>query len=229
MHTTAQGLTRRHRVTLVLVSVFVAILATQFAAIGPASAHDQLTSSEPAVNEHLTVAPTEVILRFSQEVLTLGGSSAFVTVVDSDGKEWTEGEPVVEGATVTVALKEAMADGSYEIRWQVISADGHPISDIVPFTVGQGAATETTAPPASAEAVPETEAPPASAEAAPALVLPEALRPILIGAAGAVLALLLWWALNSWNRRRHHTPLSNSNDPTTPDGSPSSPATKGTK
>jgi hypothetical protein len=43
---------------------------------------------------------------------------------------------------VTVAIEPGMTDAGYEIRWRVVSEDGHPISGLVPFTVGTGSPLE---------------------------------------------------------------------------------------
>lgn len=113
--------------TLAAVSVLGAATA--------ASAHDELIDSSPAAGEALALAPTEVTLQFSADVLTVG---ATVIVIDADGTDWTAADPVLDGATVTVPLQEGMPDAGYELRWRVVSGDGHPIAGVVPFTIGDG-------------------------------------------------------------------------------------------
>jgi methionine-rich copper-binding protein CopC len=112
----------------------VAVVAL-FATAVPASAHDKLISSDPASDQKLAEAPPEVSLTFSADVLDMG---AAVVVSDAAGTEWVSGVPTVDGATVTAALDPGMPDAGYEIRWRVVSSDGHPISGVVPFTVGDG-------------------------------------------------------------------------------------------
>jgi methionine-rich copper-binding protein CopC len=99
-----------------------------------AHAHDELIGSTPSAGERLAEAPASVELRFSGEVMTLG---AAVVVADADGHDWVAEQPEIGlDGLVTVMLQPDMPDAGYEIRWRVISADGHPISGIVPFTIG---------------------------------------------------------------------------------------------
>ncbi|WP_431836067.1 copper resistance CopC family protein [Cellulomonas sp. Y8] len=103
------------------------------AAAGTASAHDELAGSEPASGAALDAAPAAVRLDFSGDVLTFG---AAVVVADDADETWQVGDPVLDGASVSVPLDPALPDGAYEIRWRVVSSDGHPITGLVPFTVG---------------------------------------------------------------------------------------------
>ncbi|WP_165362758.1 copper resistance CopC family protein [Promicromonospora panici] len=112
----------------------VAVVAT-IATAAPASAHDKLISSDPASGQTLAEAPSAVSLTFSADVLDMG---AAVVVSDDGGTDWVSAAPMVDGPTVTAALDPGMADTGYEIRWRVVSSDGHPISGVVPFAVGDG-------------------------------------------------------------------------------------------
>lgn len=108
-----------------------------------ASAHDELVESTPTSGERLEAAPTEITLSFSADVLAESGT-ATVLVVDADGTDWAAGEPVVDGPVVTVPLEAGMPDAGYEVRWRVVSSDGHPIAGVIPFTVGDGQPLPTT-------------------------------------------------------------------------------------
>ncbi|MFI8524797.1 copper resistance protein CopC [Promicromonospora sukumoe] len=112
----------------------VAVVAL-FATAAPASAHDKLVSSDPASDETLQEAPETVSLTYSADVLDMG---AAVVVTDGDGTDWVSDAPLIDGAVVTAALDPGLPDGGYEIRWRVVSSDGHPITGIVPFAVGDG-------------------------------------------------------------------------------------------
>ncbi len=121
------------------VGALVAVL-TVLAVFAPsAAAHDELISSTPAAGEQLESAPSEITLEFSAALLDLGGASTVVFVVDASGTDWAAEQPVIEHNVVRVSLKPSMPDAGYEVRWQVISGDGHPISGIVAFTVGDAA------------------------------------------------------------------------------------------
>ncbi len=96
----------------------------------PAQAHDELTGSTPEAGASVADLPS-VTLDYSAELL--GGGANLVQVVGPDGLFYDSGCTVVEGATATVETALG-AGGAYEIRWQVVSSDGHPISGTVPFT-----------------------------------------------------------------------------------------------
>ena len=151
----------------------------------PASAHDQLVASSPSAGEALTEAPAQVSLEFGAEVLTAG---AMIVIADAQGTDWVAAAAVPQGTAVTADVRAGMPDGGYELRWRVVSADGHPISGIIPFTVGDGeplvrdAETGTDAATTGAPAE-------GSAQESQASQENPALRTVLIGAGGAVVAI----------------------------------------
>ncbi|WP_102192967.1 copper resistance CopC family protein [Microbacterium aurantiacum] len=124
-----------HRISAALAVAVVAVLATTT----PASAHDQLVSSTPSAGEQLASAPESVSLTFSGDLIVLDASmtGALVMVVDESGDDWATGEVEVEGNVVTAQLEAGMPVAGYQVRWQVVSEDGHPISGVIPFTVGE--------------------------------------------------------------------------------------------
>lgn len=172
----------------------IALAGVTMIGVTPAAAHDQLVSSSPAENEHLAVAPSEVTLTFSDDVLAFEGMGAVVRISDSEGGTWQEGDAVTDGTVVTSAVDSAMPDGAFTLAWQVVSADGHTISGVIPFTVGDVEA----APVSSPTAAPTSAAVVVAAEATP---FPPVLRTVLIGVAGAVVALALAWAISRGIRR----------------------------
>jgi methionine-rich copper-binding protein CopC len=173
----------------------------------PAAAHDQLLDSSPTEGEHLDVAPTEVTLRFSDEILTIGPA---VIVADDAGGTWTVGDPVLDGPDVVTALADDVPDGAYEVRWRVVSSDGHPITGVIPFTVGDVAPATDREAAATASADPTaglpadqtgTAAPAADAAQGPAWV-----RPVVVGALGALVASVVFWVAARVSRRRPSPP-----------------------
>ncbi|MDF2507966.1 MAG: copper resistance protein CopC [Microbacterium sp.] len=123
---------RRIAAGLALATIATLAIAT------PASAHDQLISSTPAADERLTTPPENITMTFSGELLVLDESltGAVVLVVDASGEDWVAGDVTVAGRTVTASLSPGLPTGSYQVRWQVVSEDGHPIAGVIPFTVG---------------------------------------------------------------------------------------------
>lgn len=193
---TTHAPTRLRRIALLLAACLLAAASVLAVGAAPASAHDQLLASTPTDGAALDVSPTEVTLQYSDSVLTIG---AIVLLVDQDEQNWITGEPSLNGSDVTARIDGTLPAGAYEVRWRVVSADGHPISGLIPFTVGDAT---------PADRAPATSTPAPSA-AAPVAAAPvddiSALRPALIGLGGAAIAVLAFWAFTVWRRRRPGT------------------------
>lgn len=176
-----------HRLRVVAAGIAVAAVAV-LASVVPASAHDDLLSSSPSAGERLPSAPDEISLRFSADVMDVG---AQVIVADAEGADWVAADPAVVADAVTVPLQGGMPVAGYEVRWRVVSSDGHPISGVIPFTVGDAAPLER----AAASTAPPSDAAPAS-DAAPGLP-----RVVVIGAIGAGIALAVFAVVLLFRRR----------------------------
>jgi copper transport protein len=124
-------------------TVLVVVLAV-LAAGGPASAHAELIASDPEEGAVLAAAPREVTLTFNETVRL---TAQEIAVYDAQGRP-IESESTASGTKVTVALPDAddLARGSYVVGWYVVSADGHPISGSLTFSVGEPSATVADAP-----------------------------------------------------------------------------------
>ena len=185
---------RRIAAGLALATVATLAIAT------PASAHDQLVSSTPAADERLASAPGSITMTFSGELLILDESltGAVVLVVDASGKDWVAGDVTVAGRTVTAPLAPEMPVAGYQVRWQVVSEDGHPIAGVIPFTVGD--AEPMRAPTAGGS----TENPSASAGQSDQTAADSGgiTRVLLIGAGGATIAVLVFVAIRFLRRPR---------------------------
>lgn len=121
---------------------------------GPVSAHSALQSSTPADQAELVQPPTAVTLTFNEAV---DSEFSDVVVTGPDGQARQEGATQVQGSTVTQPLRPLTEDGRYDVAYRVVSADGHPITGELSFTV--------TLPPTTAPAstAPATGAAPSSA------------------------------------------------------------------
>lgn len=97
-----------------------------------ASAHAELLSTTPEDGAALEHPPTEVVLTFNEPVQLVDGGVRLFIGAD---------EPVVVDAQVSdtqvVAPFPADAeDGRYALSYRLVSADGHPISGAISFTIG---------------------------------------------------------------------------------------------
>ncbi|MET8942871.1 copper resistance protein CopC [Streptomyces sp. NPDC004542] len=117
-----------------LVLLFLAVTGALVAGAGPASAHAALTGSDPAPGVVVKKAPTQVSLTFSEQVSMNDDS---LRVLDPKGKKVDVGKPSnISGTTYAVQLKSGLADGTYTVAYQVVSADSHPVSGAYTFSVG---------------------------------------------------------------------------------------------
>ncbi|KXC05130.1 copper resistance CopC family protein [Microbacterium hominis] len=192
----------RTRLRTLLLAVALAGTSVLVTAL-PAAAHDELLGSTPASGEALTDAPAEVTLTFSAEVLTIG---AAVIVADGADRDWVADAPVVRDGTVTVSLDPQLPTGGYEIRWRVVSQDGHPISGIIPFTVG-GAEPLTrtpaaTAPSTSTDAGTAADAQDTTTQDQGAREDQGIIRILLVGAGGAIMAVAAYAAFHFLRRKK---------------------------
>ncbi|BDI23514.1 copper resistance CopC family protein [Herbiconiux sp. L3-i23] len=127
-----QATTRRAGVLGVLSGGALAVLLA-LAPAGAASAHDSLESATPADGETV-VELSSVELSYSGTLLSIGEDQRSAAIqVTRDGRYFEAGCPTLvdNTASVDVALGEA---GQYEVVWQVVSSDGHTISDSYEFT-----------------------------------------------------------------------------------------------
>lgn len=100
----------------------------------PAAAHNYLVDSTPTAGEVLTALPAEFSVTTNEALLDLGGSgSGFgLEIIDADGLYYGDGCVTVEGATMS-AVAEIGEPGEYTLVYQLVSADGHTVSDSFGF------------------------------------------------------------------------------------------------
>jgi methionine-rich copper-binding protein CopC len=105
-----------------------------------ASAHDYLVASTPKAGSTQTKPLSKVVLTFDDRVLDLSGdgSSNVVEVTDSAQKHFESGCAAVADTDVSVPV--ALGDsGKYTVTWQIVSADGHTVSNSIAFTYAKPA------------------------------------------------------------------------------------------
>jgi len=134
-------------------SALVALLS--LAGINPAYAHDRLVGSNPAANESVPEAPTEIVLEFSGNLLVLNDEMIdegnVLTVTNEQGETVSTGDLKIEGRTASRPLQPNLANGQYTVVWGVTSSDGHPISDSFQFSIGVPVAVDEQPSPATPE------------------------------------------------------------------------------
>ncbi|MGW4294662.1 copper resistance CopC family protein [Micromonospora chersina] len=138
----------------------------------PAAAHNSLTGSDPKNGARVATAPKRIELRF---LASPAPATTKITVTGPDNVPATGGAPTFAGNRVSVPFTPGAA-GLYIVAYRIGSADGHPVSGEVRFTLTTG----TAAAPPSTTAAPTTAAPgtptasPTTSAASPAPAADEA-------------------------------------------------------
>jgi copper resistance protein C len=102
-----------------------------------ASAHDYLVDSSPEPNSVQTTPIHKVRLTFDDIVLNLShdGSSALLQVTgpNASQRHFETGCPTILDRNVTAPVALG-GPGKYTVTWQIVSADGHTVSNSIVFT-----------------------------------------------------------------------------------------------
>ncbi|HEV7808729.1 MAG TPA: copper resistance protein CopC [Solirubrobacteraceae bacterium] len=131
---------RARRRPLLGVTLAATLLAVLLAPAG-ASAHAVLVGTSPQRGATLPQQPGTVTLRFSESV---EGNFGAVRVFDAAARRVDDGNTIHPhglGSQLAVGLKPGLAQGTYVATYRVISADSHPISGGLVFSVGKPGAT----------------------------------------------------------------------------------------
>ncbi|NPC91534.1 copper transporter [Bacillus sp. WMMC1349] len=102
-----------------------------------AFAHAYIVNSTPLENQELNKAPSEIKLEFN-EVIQEGFHS--IIVRDSSGERVDQGQTIIDPKNAKVLktkLQQHLKDDIYSAEWRAVSADGHPVSGTIPFSVGK--------------------------------------------------------------------------------------------
>ncbi|MCF3965176.1 copper resistance CopC/CopD family protein, partial [Streptomyces fuscigenes] len=104
---------------------------------GTASAHAALTGSDPKDGSVVATAPKAVTLSFSEQV-SLGKNAIRVLAPDNERVDSGKIADVSTSsrASYRIALRSGLADGTYTVAWQAVSADTHPVAGAFTFSVG---------------------------------------------------------------------------------------------
>lgn len=118
--------------------LLVALLALALPA-PRAFAHAVLLAADPVAGSRLSGPPGEVTLRFSEPVQVLAEGD--LAVLDARGASVAaeRGDPAGGSGTLARAsLRPGLRDGTYTVRYRVLSADSHAVRGLHVFAVGPG-------------------------------------------------------------------------------------------
>ncbi len=125
----------RRRRTLAFLTGGILVFVSVFGLAESASAHNYLVSSDPSANETLTKLPSRFTITTNEGLLDLShhGAGFAFDVEDSHGKFYGDGCVTVTGPSMSIAPVIGAA-GKYRVFWQIVSADGHIVSNEYSFT-----------------------------------------------------------------------------------------------
>lgn len=176
-------------------------------AAAPASAHDYLVDSSPKAGSTQTTPIDSVKLTFDDVVLDLSktgpGALLQVTGPNGAGKHFETGCPTISDRNVTVPVALGGA-GKYMVTWQIVSADGHVVSDSIQFTYAPPAGTKAAAGSSTSacKSAGATAAPKAGAGTAQGTVNSGAIVIVIVIAGSIVLLALIAVVVIALTRRR---------------------------
>lgn len=137
----------------VLVPALLAVAAL-CAVASPAMAHNVLISSDPPRGAALESGPDTVTLTFNAPVQPADVNQ--VSVLGPGQTQWAAGQVQVNGNVVTAPVRPLGPAGEYTIGYRVLSADGHSVSEEIPFTLTRaGSGTPATGDAATSANAPE--------------------------------------------------------------------------
>jgi len=145
------------RMTISRVSIgLVAALAAVIAFAAPAAAHSTIAASTPAEGQVLTALPAEFSVTANEDLadVTGTGEGFALQIIDASGKHYETGELTISGPTLSTPAAAGDA-GDYVLAYQIVSADGHPVSGEIHF--GWAPEGEVVAPVETTEPQPEPE------------------------------------------------------------------------
>jgi methionine-rich copper-binding protein CopC len=103
---------------------------------GQTLAHAHLLSAAPPVNGAVATSPTELDLKFSED-LYLKFSGVRLTGPGKAPVQAGEATRMGGDATLMVPLSGMLAPGVYTVDWHALSADGHKAVGSYTFTVNR--------------------------------------------------------------------------------------------
>ena len=112
--------------------LFVSILSLFILPI-TAFGHAAVISSNPSPNESLDTIPKKISIQFSEDIQ----SSFYSLKVIGNGKEIPLQDIQVSEKTLEATRSGSFEEGTYIIKWRVVSSDGHPIEGTIPFQYGE--------------------------------------------------------------------------------------------
>lgn len=117
------------QMAIVSLAIFAAILA---GASSAAFAHAIVTSSIPAANASVPAGDVRIVLTFNSRI---DKKRSRIAVLFPDARETPVPITADDSENVLQGVATLNQAGAYQIRWQVLSRDGHITRGLIPFSV----------------------------------------------------------------------------------------------
>lgn len=121
----------RSKLWLMILTAAVAFASTS------AFAHSSLISSNPAQGSVVDMIPTDFALTFNEELISIEGQSVNKLLLsDASGENYSLSETTIAGEVLSASVTDGQYPaGQYLLTYRAVSADGHPITGEIAFTV----------------------------------------------------------------------------------------------
>lgn len=116
---------------------FAMLSAVLLMAFSPLSwAHAKLGKSTPAADSVLKESPKDVRLEFNEKLETMFSS---MTVRDIQGKTISVAKSVIDSSDqkVMTLVLPSLTPGRYEVKWTVVTVDGHRVMGGYMFSIAK--------------------------------------------------------------------------------------------
>ncbi|MGE6258032.1 copper resistance CopC/CopD family protein [Heyndrickxia sporothermodurans] len=114
---------------LFLVCIYICLALFPIAS----SAHAYIVNSNPKENEVFSKSPTKIDIEFNEPI-----QSGFhsLELINSSGKQTKLNAKIKEMTILEANIKDTLPKGTYALQWKAVSADGHPVQGVIPFSIG---------------------------------------------------------------------------------------------
>lgn len=116
--------------------VFALVSVLSLAITPVANAHAQVVQTNPVKGSAVLVSPSLVWIEYDGNLLELDEKKInSLTVTDSKGKRVDNSKTISAGARVSTKIKGVLEIGKYQVKYRVVSEDGHPVQGSYFFSV----------------------------------------------------------------------------------------------
>ncbi|CAB4336321.1 MAG: hypothetical protein F2851_03005 [Actinobacteria bacterium] len=104
--------------------------------INPASAHSRLVNSIPSSNQIVKSHIHSVTLNFNEKILVLENETPNkIQVIQISSGKSKSGKLTVAKSQVKLQFSNPLDKGKYQVKYRVVSEDGHPVQGSYFFSV----------------------------------------------------------------------------------------------